>query len=310
MNSLVAASLTDSGNALEDGLAWSARVAATRKAVEAGKLDLKVLEFLLQKDPSWVGMPVYAGRDAAGAIVTRPSGTTNELSEISVANTAALPAKLASGLTTKSVKLTPVDYDPFNMTASDSTEAQSSAPAELLVEHIPFVPNEKYAARNWAPERVSRNTLQALASAHKQAVAQDVLSPDLASMLLANTLVEGRPDFGVVSKIDAAKDPHMAEMAKRMGIQSVDAEGKLYAPIPHDPESPNDFAAEHNAKLAAVILAEKAARSKTQAETLRRWSGVGPMARHHARKVANMQRMLNDPSNALVRSIYSQLLGE
>ncbi len=179
---------------------------------------------------------------------------------------------------------------------------------------IPFYPSSGYIKKNWAPERIPAGTLTGIKMASDAAVKAGVLSKSLAAKMIPNLLVEGRGggpgvvwdddlkqpvevagssgvSLGVTQAAMNALRPSQIAQLKKMGIPAPEEWGDL------EWEEPFNLAG-----VAAVILSEKAARYG-EGKAIERWNGVGPWARNHARKVAEMERMLNNPKNKELRRI-------
>lgn len=104
-----------------------------------------------------------------------------------------------------------------------------------LAERLPFYPNEGYLRRNWAPEQIPVESLQALAAAQAMAEAQGILPPSLAAMLLPIAITEGRwGDFGV-NQYGYPPTPERDARIQKMGMTVGD-----FKPAPGvPPESEN-----------------------------------------------------------------------
>ncbi len=80
-----------------------------------------------------------------------------------------------------------------------------------------------------------------------------------------------------------------------------------YGPAAYTPYNAHDASA--NAKLAAVILAKKAA-LYGENNAIQRWNGAGPDSVRHANKVNTLQQMMLHPYNQKLVQLYQKYLQE
>lgn len=216
-------------------------------------------------------------------------------------------------------------------------QPQEQAPAPRAAPSAySFFPNQSYFDKGWAPESIPASSLQALAKAESLAVKNGVLSPALAQKFLANALVEGHTGGQATETVDAGEEgpgspehvigktttapmfgadflgytgPTVQRNMKAMGL-TTSGDADLYSAnqgagfMPGKP-----FDAYSNARIAAVILAEKA-RLYGEDKAVERWNGQGPGAVRHAAKVDTMTQMLSDPRNKALMDAYNKFKGQ
>jgi len=184
-------------------------------------------------------------------------------------------------------------------------------PTLAQVGSVPYYPNEKYIARNLAPEKFPLSSLRELAYAQRDAVKAGVLPSTLAQMMLPNALIEGRPDdFGVNEGFGYPPSPETDRRMQLMGLRVAQNDPKR---LKNSPEFQSDVAkyglqgaAERDharqvqnydvermpgysynyvddgeqrnprvaARLAALVLAQKA-KSFGEENAIERWNGKG-----------------------------------
>lgn len=189
---------------------------------------------------------------------------------------------------------------------------------------VEYYPNQDYVKKNLKPENVPMGSLRALAAAQRTAEKAGVLSKDAAQYMLANALVEGRPnDFGVNENIYPGSNPRVKDIVKRMGVEHMTQAPKLTAeqqsylktlnlPTPYKEGDivikPKEGDPKGNAKLAATMFAIKASQTSNAEDAIRAWNGKGPATDLHLAKVKEAHRMLQDPKNAAVIRAYQRAL--
>lgn len=197
-------------------------------------------------------------------------------------------------------------------------------------QRLPYYPNQGYLDKNWRPETFSAASLAALAKAQKIAVANKVLSEQLAAKMLPNALTEGWDMFGVLGgRYGYPATPSRDNVLRSLGLSvsddsSPDADIVRYGKDGYqiNPQIVDkDRQVEINARLAAAILAEKA-RLYGEDNAIERWNGKGSAieryagltvpanAKNHAAKVAEVERMLAHPANATILEAYQQMLAD
>ena len=196
---------------------------------------------------------------------------------------------------------------------------------------LDYIPSDKYIRKGWKPEQIDESTLANLAKA--QALAQKVglLSPNLANQMLPNALVEGWSNYGVVdNKLGYPPNKRRDDAFEKMGMTVANSDApqviKNWSHVLRDTKEgywlPQVTHSQQNAaKLAAITLAEKA-KLYGEDKAIERWNGRGRAiedvdgslvqadSANHARKVAEMARLLQHPSNAKLMNMYKGLLGD
>lgn len=201
----------------------------------------------------------------------------------------------------------------------------------MYADTLDYYPSSRYIEKNLAPEKFPKESVKAAARAARQAVDAGVLSPSLATLVLPNILVEGRPDdFGVrggnkweggvnapigkivkklgleketVVKEDVVSDA-VAQLMGRTGSMPIYKKGDV-AIVPKQGETPQEL--EYNARLMTAVLGEKARQAKgNDNETIRRWNGQGPGAINHLDKVIEASTLLKHPKNAEILDLFQQ----
>jgi hypothetical protein len=162
----------------------------------------------------------------------------------------------------------------------------------------PFYPQQRYIDENLAPEVGMPNMhLEALAAANQEALKNGLMSPKLASKMLPTILTEGAMGINGWGYADMPKYRAILEKAGLPPtIQEIEQLRR---------ESATDFDREViNAKLVHALMAAKAG-IYGEDKAVERWNGAGKSdsysrpadSAHHARKVAEVERLLSHPKN-------------
>lgn len=202
-------------------------------------------------------------------------------------------------------------------------------PADAMyADTVPFYPSQKYIDKNLAPEQFPKEAIVAAARAARKAVDAGVISPSLATKILPNILTENRPDdFGVnTGRWIGGTGASIGKIVKSLGLDkdtvvkedvqmsAADAHrfGLPAGPIykkgdvviqPKSGDNPAELA--HNAQLMTAVLAEKASRSSSDDEVIKRWNGAGKGAENHLSKVLQVSDMLtSEPKNAAIMDLF------
>ena len=200
-------------------------------------------------------------------------------------------------------------------------------------EQIPYYPNEKYLKRGWAPEKMSRYSLENLIDAEKRAIKNKVLPASLANAMLPTAMVEGWDGgYGVVDATygypaTPQRDETLKKMGIRVGPSNQDYRDFKDVDVLRHPRVGSWMPSgkwgddAHNASrvmasLVPVIMAEKA-RLYGPDKMIERWNGRGNAwedngedmqwadSKNHARKVEEAMRMLTHPAN---KRLYNEYL--
>lgn len=190
---------------------------------------------------------------------------------------------------------------------------------------LPFYPSERYIKYNRAPETsLTDQHVSAIAKAAKMAENTGTLSPELSKYLLPIAMTEGwGGNMGVLQSDKNAfyASKRFQRFAENMGLK----EGDDLTPIYVKGEKhyvPNQNA-ENGPRLAAAILAEKAAQARQRGDSsvdtaIMRYNGKGKATEEYygelvpadtavyLRKVKEAERLLQHPVNADIWGHYQK----
>lgn len=172
----------------------------------------------------------------------------------------------------------------------------------------PYYPQQRYINKNLAPEtNIPNMHLEALAAANQEALKNGLMSPKLASKMLPTILTEGAMGINSWGYADMPKYRAILEKA---GLPPTINEIKLLRD-----NASTDFDREViNAKLAHALMAAKA-NIYGEDKAVERWNGIGKSdsynrpadAANHARKVAEVERLLADPKNKQMSDYWAAM---
>lgn len=204
--------------------------------------------------------------------------------------------------------------------------------------YLSFYPSRGYIRNKWAPEKIQKKTLEALAFAQHKAEATGVMPRDLSNWVLPNTLIENRADYGVNSYVVDKRSPALqaaremglsvferaygSDWLIRSGLNAVQPDCRMrdqpgYKELSQEQHNKAvDFDFDHmrkaenrgDALAATAFLIGKRNERKTAEAGIKHWNGAGQGAENHLSKVKEMKAMFDDPHNAEVKSFYQQAL--
>ena len=180
---------------------------------------------------------------------------------------------------------------------------------------VPFYPSERYLKEDLAPEQYPLAQLAMIARAKKIADNSDELDPYVRDRILANVLSENRTDYGLNTFVEHDRNIDF-EYLRRLGLPVTPYDRERYSNTethittraPKDPSmkdktwfspdviDPTHESLRENALLVLYKLKEKQARFGPKM-AIERWNGQGKGAKNHTKKVEEMRRLLNHPSN-------------
>lgn len=190
---------------------------------------------------------------------------------------------------------------------------------------VPYYPQQRYIDKNLAPETMPVESLRALAKAQREATEKGFLRPEVADLMLANTLTEGRPDdFGVNDDVNPKSRaysmvaPHEAARAEfvkgiNFGDAITDSDLEGLERQAAQKQSKYDWRGHNAAKAAAILsdkqtLADKIRPGGDPMEVIKLWNGTGPLTERHAARVSVVQELLSHPKNAAIKQLYDSFL--
>lgn len=214
-----------------------------------------------------------------------------------------------------------------SLTGKATPQAAASVPEEAPPpKPLPFYPSRRYIEKGQTPETsLTEDAVTSIAQARKLAETSGVLSPDLGAMLLPIAMTEGwGTGMGVKSGEENSfyASPRFKAALKNMGLEEykdvtpiVIRGEKHYIP---EPRSGNE------AKMAAVILGEKAAVARARGDTtiegaVKRYNGKGSSwERYYGanvpanvntywKKVQEAHQLLEHPMNAPFVSHFNSI---
>jgi hypothetical protein len=162
---------------------------------------------------------------------------------------------------------------------------------------IPFYPSKKYLEKNWAPETgITQMQVEALAHANQIARQNGLMSDKLADKMLPTLLVE---EHSGINNWEYPDKPKYQNILSKAGLPTTKED--LY--------NSQNFSTDYDRELykAKMMHALMAAKAEQYGDNLaiERWNGKGRSiyrgeladAENHARKVAEMEQMLQHPVN-------------
>lgn len=170
---------------------------------------------------------------------------------------------------------------------------------------VPFYPQQRYLDENLAPELgITKLQLEALAAANQNAVQSGLMSPKLAAKMLPTLLTEGASGIRGWGYADLPKYRALLEKA---GLPPTVKEINA---LPRETEFDRQLI---DAKLMHAMMAAKAS-IYGEEKAIERWNGQGTAkggmadATNHARKVAELERLLQHPKNAPITQQWQDYL--
>lgn len=186
--------------------------------------------------------------------------------------------------------------------------ANDTSWAEQYGGTTPFYPQQRYIDKNLAPEvGIPNMHLEALAAANQEALKNGLMSPKLAAKMLPTILTEGAMGINSWGYADLPK--YRAILEKAGLPPTIDEIVQLRK------EAPTTFDRELvNAKLVHALMAAKA-NIYGEDKAVERWNGQGTNGSYsrpadsanHARKVAEVERLLSDPKNKPMMDFWSAM---
>jgi len=172
----------------------------------------------------------------------------------------------------------------------------------------PFYPQQRYIDQNLAPETGMPNMhIEALAAANQEALKNGLMSPKLAAKMLPTILTEGAMGINGWGYADLPKYRIILEKA---GLPPTIEEVKQQMR-----QAPTEFDQQViNAKLVHALMAAKA-NIYGEDKAVERWNGIGKSdsysrpadATNHARKVAEVERLLAHPKNKQMSDYWTAM---
>lgn len=184
-----------------------------------------------------------------------------------------------------------------------------SMPNETLTEYggaVPYYPNQTYFNKNFAPEKLSLQQIEALAEANQQAKRSGLMSSKLADRMLPTLLTEGATG---ISNWGYPDTPKYRAILEKAGLPPTIKE------INEIPVGNAYDMALVKSKLMHAVMAAKAAQYGED-KAIERWNGSGKVmslgqvyadASNHARKVAEMEHVLQHPKNKTMRDTWAEM---
>lgn len=168
---------------------------------------------------------------------------------------------------------------------------------------VPYYPQQRYITENLAPDLgISRNQLEALAEANQTAIKSGLMSPTLAAKMLPTLLTENASGIRAWGYSDTKK---YRDILTKAGLPPTLKE------INEMDLSDNYDVQLRNAKLMHAMMAAKA-QIYGEDMAIERWNGKGTSikgadAANHARKVAELEVLLQHPKNEEIMSEWAKL---
>jgi hypothetical protein len=183
-------------------------------------------------------------------------------------------------------------------------ESRNTSWADTAGGVVPYYPSQKYIDKNLAPElNLSKQQIEALAQANQEAIKSGLMSKSLSAKMLPTLMTEGASGITWWGYPDT---PKYREILTKAGLPPTLKEiNNMYLPTMYD----------HNLRASKLMHANMAAKAAQYGENLaiERWNGKGKGmggmadAANHARKVAEMERMLEHPKNKAMRDAWSEM---
>lgn len=169
---------------------------------------------------------------------------------------------------------------------------------------VPYYPQQRYITENLAPDLgITRAQLEALAEANQTAIKSGLMSPALAAKMLPTLLTENASGINAWGYADT---PKYRDILTKAGLPPTLKEiNKM--------DLSDDYAVNiRNAKLMHAMMAAKA-QIYGEDKAIERWNGRGTAragyadAANHARKVAELEVLLQHPKNAEMMAEWAKL---
>jgi hypothetical protein len=169
---------------------------------------------------------------------------------------------------------------------------------------VPYYPQQRYITENLAPDLgITRSQLEALAQANQTAIKSGLMSPALAAKMLPTLLTENATG---IKSWGYADTPKYRDILTKAGLPPTLKEINAM-------KLSDDYDLEvRNAKLMHAMMAAKA-QNYGEDKAIERWNGQGTAkggyanAANHARKVTELETLLQHPKNAEMMAEWAYL---
>jgi hypothetical protein len=172
---------------------------------------------------------------------------------------------------------------------------------------VPYYPNQTYIDKNYAPElNISQQQLEALAEANQQAKRSGLMSSKLADRMLPTLLTEATTGISGWGYPDT---PRYRAILEKAGLPPTIKE---ITKLPIETDYDRHLI---QSKLMHAVMAAKAAQYGED-KAIERWNGQGKVmdgnavyadAANHARKVGEIERLLQHPKNQAMRNTWADM---